>query len=93
MVCFKYIPTEDNPADMAQPEERLLQNCLLPFGGKAQEWPNWNPPVSNVDFDTECKGNKIFFETKLITAEGSTIEKQVQLSIGNLINEEGFLHY
>ena len=24
MVCFKYIPTEDNPADMAQPEERLF---------------------------------------------------------------------
>ena len=97
MVCFKYVPSEDNPADMATRGNTLTElSTSIWWKGPhwlldhEKEWPNWRPPVSNVDFDTECKGNKIFFETKLITAEGFTIEKQVQLSIGNLINEERF---
>ena len=96
-VCFKYVPTEDNPADMAT-RGKTLQELSISIWWKGphwlvdheKEWPDWKPPVSNVDFDAEGKGNKVFFETKLIMAESSTIEKQAKTCIGNLINEERF---
>ena len=65
MVCFKYVPTEDNPADMATIGKTLTQlSTSIWWKGPhwlldhKKEWSNWKPPVSNVDFDTECKGNK-----------------------------------
>ena len=96
-MCFKHVPTEDNPADMAT-RGKTLQERSISMSWKGpywlvnheKEWLDWKPPVSNVDFDTECKGNRVFFETKLIMAEGSTIEKQAKTCIVNLINEKRF---
>ena len=90
-VCFKYVPTEDNPADMTT-RGKTLQELSISIWWKGphwpvdheKEWPDWKPPV---DFDAEGKGNKVFFETKLIMAESP---KQAKTCIGNLINEERF---
>lgn len=84
-VTFCHVSSEDNPADMASrgksPEElssSMWWNGPLWLTKPIKEWPRSEVIIddesSKRDSESEVKGNKVFYEAKLVSAEGPSEE-------------------
>ena len=94
-VDFRYVPTEDNPADIATRGKTPLElSSSIWWTGphwlrqEKSKWPKWKIPETKVDMEAEGT-NKVFYEAILIVGEGSyQNNKDLTGGIGNLIKEQ-----
>ena len=92
-VDFRYVPTENNPADMATRGKPPQELSSIWWSGPhwlkqpKDQWPKWKLPETkpNETADTD----KVFYEAKLVAGEGSCPKnRDLPDGIGNLINEQ-----
>ena len=92
-VDFRYVPTKDNPADMATRGKPPQELSSIWWSGPhwlkqpKNQWPKWKLPETkpNETADTD----KVFYEAKLVAGEGSCPKnRDLPDGIGNLINEQ-----
>ena len=94
-VDFRYVPTEDNPADIATRGKTPLElSSTIWWNGPhwlnqpKDKWPKWKLPETKLDIETK-NPDKVFYEPKLVAGEGSHPKsKDLTDSIGNLIEEQ-----
>ena len=72
-VDFRYVPTEDNPADMATTGKTPLElSSTIWWNGPhwlnqpKDKWPKWKLPETKLDVKTK-NPDKVFYEAKLVT--------------------------
>jgi len=92
-VDCRYVPTKDNPADMATRGKTPLElSSSMWWNGPhwlkwpKDQWPKWKLPETKLDKEAEDT-NLVFYEAKLIAGEGSKNRDSTE-GIGNLIKEE-----
>ena len=93
---IRFVPTEDNPADMATRGKTPQELSSSTWWNGPQwlkqpkdKWPKWEiPEKKQVDTgDT----NRVLYEAKLVAGEGSHPKNREQIiGIGNVIKEESF---
>ena len=98
-VTFKHVSSEDNPADLATRGKSPIElSSSIWWNGPHwlkqpdDQWPNSKTPeVNNLqEFDSEVKGNKIFFEAKLMAGEDPSRENTTNRRNLSDINEKRY---
>ncbi|XP_065891682.1 uncharacterized protein [Dysidea avara] len=101
-VEFKYVPSEDNPADIATRGKTPLELSSSIWWNGPQwlqqprdKWPKWELPETKPNPETRGT-DTVFYEAKLIAGEGAqssnngtqSNSKELTSGIGNVIKEE-----
>ena len=101
-VEFKYVPSEDNPADIATRGKTPLELSYSIWWNGPQwlqqprdKWPKWELPETKPNPETRGT-DTVFYEAKLIVGEGvqssnygtQSNSKELTSGIGNVIKEE-----
>ena len=92
-VDFRYVPTEDNSADMATWGKPPQELSSIWWSGPhwlkqpKDQWPKWKLPETKPN--ETANTDKVFYEAKLVAGEGFCPKnRDLPDGFGNLINEQ-----
>ena len=102
-VCFRHVPSEENPADLATRGKAPTELSSMWWNGPSwlskceQQWPTSKTPIMDNScqqlFESEMKGSKILYETKLVAGEAPSRESEVRKDLSDIDRTKFFSVY